>query len=145
MKHSKVLTIVMSLAVLQAQPASAKDYVVRAVSKKDGSYAFTPGTLTIKPGDTVTWENSQDDTHNIMAEKLPKGAVYFESPMFEKKGDRWSYTFDTPGTYVYHCHPHAENNMRGTIIVDKPSETVPAEGGGHHHGAASEHEHEHKH
>ena len=143
MKRSKVLPIAMALAVL-AQPAFAKDYVVKAVTKDDG-YAFQPETLTIKPGDTVTWENNQDDMHNIMAETLPKGAAYFESPMFEKKGDRWSYEFKTPGTYVYHCHPHAANNMRGTIIVGKASETVPAEGGGHHQGAASEHEHEHEH
>jgi plastocyanin len=113
---------------------------VKAVSKQDGSFAFKPDTLTIKPGDTVTWQNDQDDTHNIMAEKLPAGAEDFESPMLEKKGDRWSYTFKTPGTYVYHCHPHAENNMRGMIVVDRPSETVPAEGGDHH-GATPGHKH----
>ncbi len=141
MKPAKLLTIAIGLAALQAQPAFAKDYVVRAVSNPDGSFAFRPGALTIQPGDTVTWENDQDDMHNVMAEELPEGEETFESPMLEKKGDRWSYTFKTPGTYVYHCHPHADNNMRGTVIVDRPSETVPAAGGGHHHGASSEHKH----
>ena len=142
MKPTKLLTVAIGLAALQASPAFAKDYVVRAVTKPDGSYAFKPDNLTVQPGDTVTWENDQDDMHNVMAEKLPKGAEYFESPMFEKKGDKWTYTFKTPGTYVYHCHPHAENNMRGTIIVGRPSESVPAEGGGHHHhDATSEHKH----
>lgn len=141
MKHTTLLTIAIGLTALQATPAFAKDYLVKAVSKPDGGYAFQPETLTIQPGDTVTWENNQDDTHNIMAEKLPKGAAYFESPMFEKKGDRWSYAFKTPGTYVYHCHPHAENNMRGTVIVGHASDAVPAEGGGHYHGHSSDHKH----
>lgn len=126
---------------LYAAPTVAKEYVVKAVSRADGGYAFSPEKLTIQPGDTVAWVNGQDDMHNVMAETLPKGAKYFESPMFEKKGDRWSYTFNTPGTYVYHCHPHAESNMRGTIIVGQASESVPAEGGGHHRGASHEHDH----
>ena len=138
MKLTTLLTIAIAFAGLQASPALAKDYVVKAVSKPDGGYAFQPEKLTIQPGDTVSWENNQDDMHNIMAEKLPKGAEYFESPMFEKKGDKWSYTFKTAGTYTYHCHPHAENNMRGTIIVGQASESVPAEGGEHHHGESHE-------
>jgi plastocyanin len=141
MTRKTLLTIAIGLATLHATPALAEDYVVKAVSKSDGGYAFQPESITIQPGDTVTWENNQDDMHNIMAENLPKGATYFESPMFEKMGDRWSYTFKTPGTYVYHCHPHAENNMRGTIIVGHASDSVPAEGGGHQHGNSSDHKH----
>jgi plastocyanin len=141
MKRTTLFTIAIGLAGLQATPALAKDYVVKAVSKPDGSYAFQPEAVTIQPGDTVTWENNQDDVHNVMAEKLPKGTDYFESPMFEKKGDKWSYTFKKPGTYVYHCHPHADNDMRGTIIVGQASEAVPAGGGENHHGASSEHKH----
>lgn len=140
MKHSALLSIVFGLASLHAPSAFAKDYVVRAVSKPDGGFAFDPGTLRIKSGDTVTWVNAQDDTHNVMAESVPKGAEDFESPMFEKKGDRWAYTFKTSGTYVYHCHPHAENGMRGTIIVDRPSPSKPvADHGEHSHHDSSAH------
>lgn len=143
MKHSTVLTIAIGLTVLHAPSAFAKDYVVRAVSKPDGSYAFEPSTLQIASGDIVTWENAQDDIHDVMAESLPEGAEYFESPMFEKKGDRWEHSFKTPGTYVYHCHPHAQNDMRGTIIVDRASASEPvAEHGQHPHpGATSDHKH----
>lgn len=141
MNHNTYLAMLIGFAVLHAPAAYAREYVVHAVSKPDGAYAFQPETVNIQPGDTVTWENSQDDTHNIMAEKLPKDAEYFESPMFEKKGDRWSYNFKTPGTYVYHCHPHAENNMRGTVIVGHASAAVPAEGAGHHHDESPDHSH----
>lgn len=139
MNRTTLLGITAALT-LYAAPVMAKEYVVKAVSKADGGYAFSPEKLIIQPGDTVAWVNGQDDMHNVMAETLPKGAKYFESPMFERKGDRWSYTFNTPGTYVYHCHPHAENNMRGTIIVGQPSESVPAEGG-HEPGTSHQHEH----
>ncbi len=143
MRHSALLSIVFGLAALHAPSAFAKDYLVRAVSRPDGSFAFEPSTLRIKSGDTVAWVNAQDDSHNVMAESVPEGAENFESPMFEKKGDRWTYAFKTSGTYVYHCHPHAENGMRGTIIVDHPSTPVPvADHGEHsHHGESSAHKH----
>jgi plastocyanin len=133
------LAIAGLFAFVQMPAAYAKEYVVRTVSKPDGTYAFEPSTLMIKSGDTVKWENAQDDSHDIMAERLPKGAEYFASPMLEKKGDHWEYTFKTSGTYLYHCHPHAANKMRGSIIVDQPSMSEPVKGTGHHAAAPDHH------
>jgi Cu/Ag efflux protein CusF len=44
-----------------------------------------------------------------------------------KKDEKFSYTFTVPGTYQFHCHPHEEAGMKGTLIVgapSKPGETV---------------------
>lgn len=112
-----------SLIPLLAAPAQAANYTVKMVTSGDkGSYYFDPKQLTIHSGDTVTWLNTEDDTHNVMAETVPAGAESFMSPMLEGKGKKWSYTFTKPGTYSYHCHPHAANGMQATIIVDHPSE-----------------------
>lgn len=98
-----------------------------------------PRKLTIKSGDTVTWVNMEDDTHNVMAESIPKTADAFTSPMLEKKDGKWSHTFKQSGTYRYHCHPHHANGMAGTIIVDNPSkadevkDVAKQEHGGHGH------------
>lgn len=119
---TRYLTLIAGLFLFTAS-AHAEEYTVQMVSAGDkGAYYFEPKQLTIKPGDTVTWVNAQDDTHEVMSESVPEGAQPFESPALEKKGQKWSYTFTHPGTYEYHCHPHQAMKMQGVVIVDKPSE-----------------------
>jgi Cu(I)/Ag(I) efflux system protein CusF len=85
-------------------------------------YYFAPDKLTIQPGDTVTFLNAQDDTHDVMFVNVPKGVdEMIMSPMMEKADEKFSYTFKVPGTYQFHCHPHEEMGMKGTIIVGAPS------------------------
>lgn len=132
------MTLVSLLSLMPA--ANAKDYTIHMVTHTDkGSYAFEPNKLTIKSGDTVTWENAQDDTHNVMSESVPKDAKSFESPMLEKRGQKWSYTFTESGTYAFHCHPHAGSGMRGEIIVDRPSSQAETQGSTQHDHAAHNH------
>ena len=139
----KKATLFLSLAatIFSFSPeAQAKDYVVRMVTyTEEGRYAFEPRELTIKSGDTVTWVNAQDDMHNVMAESVPEGAGAFSSPMLEKDGQKWSYTFMRSGTYDFHCHPHAALGMKGTIIVDHPSENKNNTPSGHEHGMHDHH------
>lgn len=102
-----------------ATPAMARDYTIKEMSNP---YSFQPSTLTIKSGDTVTFVNAQDDMHDVMFIEVPKGVdEMIMSPMHEKKGDKFSYTFTVPGTYKFHCHPHEALGMTGTLIVDTPS------------------------
>jgi len=115
--------------VLAATPAFAKDYTIKEVTDYDAKkqHFFSPDQLTIQPGDTVTFENVQDEQHEVMFISQPKQVdEMIMSPMHEKKGDKFTYTFTTPGTYKYHCHPHEKLGMEGTIIVgqaSKPGET----------------------
>ena len=113
--------------LLASTPAFAKDYTIKEVSSDDGKYFFEPKQLTIQPGDTVTFLNAQDDTHDVMFSSVPKNVdEMIMSPSMEKKGDKFSYTFTVPGTYQFHCHPHEALGMKGTLIVgmaSKPGET----------------------
>ena len=115
--------------MLVATPAFAKEYTVKEVTDYDAKkqHFFSPDQLTIQPGDTVTFENVQDEQHEVMFISQPKQVdEMIMSPMHEKKGDKFTYTFTTPGTYKYHCHPHEKLGMEGTIIVgqaSKPGET----------------------
>jgi plastocyanin len=109
---------------LIAMPAFAKEVIVREVSDPAGNkpYYFSPANLTIQPGDTVTFVNDQEDSHDVMFVSVPKGVdEMIMSPMLEKEGDKFSYTFTVPGTYQFHCHPHEELGMKGTLIVGRPS------------------------
>jgi plastocyanin len=108
---------------LLAIPAFAKEYTITA-----SGMSFEPSNLTIQPGDTVTFLDEENKKHDVMFVNVPKGVdEMIMSPMMKKKGDKFSYTFNVPGTYQYHCHPHEELGMKGTLIVgqaSKPGETV---------------------
>ena len=75
------------------------------------NYSFTPATLTIPVGTTVTWTNRDSEVHTVVADDT--------APSFKSAGldtdDSFSFTFNKAGTYSYHCslHPH----MAGRIIV----------------------------
>lgn len=119
----KKLLLTTALTLL-ASPVLAKEYIIKEISDPAGDkpYYFSPDKLTIQPGDTVTFLNVQEDMHDVMFINVPKGVKeMIMSPMHEKEGDKFSYTFTIPGTYQYHCHPHEKLGMKGTLIVGSPS------------------------
>jgi len=76
------------------------------------NFFFTPGTVTVKAGTTVTWTNKDDIPHGIAS----------SNNAFKKSGaldtdDSFSFTFTTPGTYQYFCYLHPK--MVGTIVVEQ--------------------------
>jgi plastocyanin len=72
-------------------------------------FAFTPQVLTVTPGTTVTWTNSDEDPHTVTANDKS-----FHSAALDTD-DKFSFTFTKPGDYAYFCslHPH----MTGKIVV----------------------------
>ena len=71
---------------------------------------FQPATLSVKAGTTVTWVHTGQVTHNILSLQLAD----LRSPDL-RPGDKYSYTFKTPGTYTYYCSYH--DGMSATITV----------------------------
>ena len=116
--------------IMAVTPALAAEFTIKEVTdygaKKQNF--FSPDKLIINVGDTVTFENAQDEPHEVMFISVPKGVdEMIMSPMHDKKGDKFTYTFTVPGTYKFHCHPHEALGMNGTLIVgqvSKPGETV---------------------
>ncbi len=82
------------------------------------NFTFTPQTLTVKAGTTVTWTNRDDIPHGIAADQQR-----FARSKALDTDDSYSFTFTTPGTYQYFCyiHPH----MTGTIVVEPQRPTMP--------------------
>jgi plastocyanin len=78
-----------------------------SVTIKD--FQFTPSTVTIKVGATVTWTNDGPSTHTVTADD---GS--FESGNLAQ-GKTYTRTFDTAGTYAYHCAIHP--NMKAQVVV----------------------------
>jgi plastocyanin len=73
------------------------------------NFTFTPATITVAAGTTVTWINHDDVPHTVTAnDKL------FASKALDTDGT-FSHTFTAPGTYPYFCAVH--RHMTGQIIV----------------------------
>jgi plastocyanin len=95
--------------VLRAAEAHAITVNAEASVVKIDNFTFSPATLTIAPGTSVTWTNDDDIPHTVVA----KDKSFRSKPM--DTGNQFSYTFATPGEYDYFCslHPH----MVGKIVV----------------------------
>ena len=73
------------------------------------NFTFSPKTLTVTVGITVTWINQDDTPHRVASvDKV------FASDALDT-GDRYTYRFTAPGTYRYYCSIHPR--MTATIIV----------------------------
>ncbi len=133
----KKLLLTTALIISITTPAFAKEYTIKEVTSEDGKYYFSPNKLTIQPGDTVNFEDAQDDSHDVMFNVVPKAVdEMIMSPTMEKKGEKFSYTFTVPGSYKFHCHPHEALGMKGTLIVGQASKPGETKKVSHHDMAA---------
>ena len=78
---------------------------------------FEPSTLTIKAGDTVTFENKSSDDFWPASNVHPTHLLY---PGFDAKkpildGGSYSFTFTKTGSWGY--HNHLTPDIQGTIVV----------------------------
>ncbi len=73
------------------------------------NFAFSPATITVKAGDSVTWTNQDSAGHSATADDNS-----FDTGVLPQ-GQSKSITFSKAGTYTYHCSVHP--NMKATVIV----------------------------
>ena len=76
------------------------------------NFAFSPGTMTVSVGDTVTWRNDQNVGHTVTSDQ--GGEL---SSAIIGQGQIYRHVFTATGTYAYHCTPHS--GMHGTINVQQ--------------------------
>lgn len=74
-------------------------------------YKFSPETMTVKVGTTVTWTNQDNVRHSVIVDGTdgPKSELL-------AKGESYSYTFKTAGTFNYFCGPHPY--MKASVTVE---------------------------
>lgn len=96
---------------LQTSPppggTTGPDFKPVAVDIKD--FAFSPVTVTVAIGTTVTWTNEDSSTHTIVSQ-----SGGFNSGDLSK-GATFSHTFTAAGDFEYHCSIHP--SMVGHITV----------------------------
>nr|WP_238994755.1 cupredoxin family copper-binding protein [Mycolicibacterium chubuense] len=73
------------------------------------NFAFTPATLTVPVGATVTWTNRDEEPHTVAA-----GDGTFHSPGMGTNAT-YTFTFTRAGSFGYVCSIHPF--MHGTVVV----------------------------
>ncbi|HBL52457.1 MAG TPA: plastocyanin [Candidatus Blackburnbacteria bacterium] len=90
-------------------PSSSSSTQTSQVSIKN--FAYSPATITVKVGTTITWKNEDSALHTVTSDDT-------SGPLDSDQlatGDTYSETFYTVGQFSYHCDPHS--NMKAAIIV----------------------------
>ena len=101
-----------ALVAITPRVPSAGAAVGGPIAVKIDNFQYTPATLLVTPGTTVTWTNDDDSPHSVR-EREGK----FKSAALDTD-ETFSQTFTAPGEYDYFCsiHPY----MTGKIVV-KPA------------------------
>lgn len=73
--------------------------------------AFTPANITIKKGTTVSWTNEDSIGHTVSETDGKQGP----SSTTLEKGQTYTFTYTTVGTFRYACSIHP--NMTGVVTV----------------------------
>ena len=76
---------------------------------------FTPSTLTVDAGQSITFVNEHDDEHTATGSGFDTGVI--------PPGGMATVVLDEPGTFAFACQFHPE--MTGSIGVRGPDGTVP--------------------
>jgi amicyanin len=112
----RALKLVVLFAALAPTPCLAQDSnnagaaPVATVTMDHNT--FTPAEITVVPGTTVTWTNSEAMPHTVVDQNKA-----FRSKTLVKDAS-FSFTFTTAGDYDYLCSIHPF--MKGKVIV-KPA------------------------
>jgi len=78
-----------------------------SVSIQNGGYS--PASVSIHVGDTITWTNADDQDHTVIAQDGSFNSGNIGS------GRSFSHTFTTAGTIAYYCKYHPR--MKGAVVV----------------------------
>jgi plastocyanin len=106
----RTLSALLALAVcstLHAADALAPAADPAAIAIHD--FMFSPMSLVVAAGTTVTWTNFDPEPHTIRSvdDTFRSGAL--------DQNDSFKFRFDKPGTYKYVCSIHPQ--MVATVVV----------------------------
>lgn len=102
-------------------PRAAAPAAASAKSVTISGYAYSPATLTVAVGDTVTWTNQDTAPHNVV---VTSGPEKFTSPTLQK-GQSYTFTFTKAGSYQYYCSLHPDMKASVTVSGGPTTTTAP--------------------
>jgi plastocyanin len=100
--------VIQSKSSYQPNNALTTDKIITVAMKNN---KYSPATITIKKGTTIKWVNYDSVKHTVTGDK----SSYSINSGIVLAGKSYQKTFNTAGTYYYHCNYHS--TMNGKIIV----------------------------
>jgi plastocyanin len=73
------------------------------------NFSFTPAVTAVSVGAMVTWTNLDDVPHNVISTDKKFASLVLDTD------ERFSYKFETAGTFKYYCSIHPK--MTGQVVV----------------------------
>lgn len=97
-----------TLGIFSPCTIAGSDEAPRVIIK---DYSFIPQEITIRRGQTITWENQEKrQYHSVWFEALGE-----EQPDYFFPEETYEREFKETGTFHYRCGPHPK--MKATVIV----------------------------
>jgi len=118
----KKLLSTVALMGLLSTSAFAADLSVDMLNKRDdgAKMVYSEDISRIEVGDSITWLPTSKG-HNVEFIAGPDG---WKAPKKSKLSKEYTYTFDTPGVYLYQCSPHKSMGMIAIVIVGEADPKV---------------------
>jgi plastocyanin len=114
LKHTVLFAIVTFFTVVAGVGTATRSIAANpapaAAEVNIDNFSFSPATLTVKAGTTITWTNRDDIPHTVVADDKS-----FKSKVLDT-GEKFSFTPTKPGTYPYFCSIHPK--MTGKLVVE---------------------------
>ena len=123
MRRESVVAVVMTMIVVLAGILGCRSYTSSPYGTDSppanvppntvvmGAMSFTPSSMTVARGTTVTWRNDDGAVHTSTSDSTGWNTGDMSS------GATRTTTFNTAGTFSYHCTYHRAMGMVGTITV----------------------------
>jgi len=111
------IAIVIAFALSLPFPSGADNTEENVIGME--GWEFDPVEVTIRAGDTVTWLNDDDTTHDLVFVEERNGLPTMDKPYKVRQSETYAITFDEPGTFEYVCKIHLDYDMKGKIIVEQ--------------------------
>jgi plastocyanin len=87
-----------------------------AIVESNDKYSYSPANLTVQQGTTVVWTNNSDAAHTVTADDSS-----FASDTVGQDGT-FQQTFNSAGTFAYHCELHAYMHAKVTVVAATSSQ-----------------------
>ena len=121
MRRSALIGAAVATMAVFAAPAHAEDVTVT-------NFAFTPSTVNIAAGETVTWKFAGPDVNHSATSDSGQAESWDSDPGNSSPshtvGDDFPHTFTQEGTYTYFCKVHLF--MRARVAVGAAGQGPPA-------------------
>ena len=81
-----------------------------------GPSSFTPSSVVVSRGGSVTWVNDNPIAHDITPNNANQGGAWTARKVAANTGTSFTFQFTSTGVYDYHCTLHS--GMTGRITVN---------------------------